>query len=132
MGTARGQPGQCPIGRLAFIGVLVHSDIILVIETTFANRLLFCEGEIALRNVTLGRTNAQVSEICFGTMFFGTTVPVADSERLLDRYLAAGGIFLDTAKNYCTRGKPGVGGESETLLGDWKEAPGKRHSEFLA
>src|SRR5262249_44549549 len=65
-------------------------------------------------------------------MFFGTTVPIPDSERLMDKYLDAGGNFLDTANVYCTWIKPGVGGESETLLGNWMKARGNRNRLFIA
>jgi aryl-alcohol dehydrogenase-like predicted oxidoreductase len=85
-----------------------------------------------LRQVHLGRTNQLVSELCLGTMFFGTTVPTSTSEQLLDRFLDAGGNFLDTANNYCTWIKPGVGGESETLLGEWMKSRHTRNRVFIA
>lgn len=85
-----------------------------------------------LRNVTLGRTNVQVSELCLGAMFFGTTTPIPVGEKLLDRFVDAGGNFIDTANNYCTWIKPGVGGESETMLGHWMKARGNRYKLFVA
>jgi len=65
-------------------------------------------------------------------MFFGTTVPTPVSERVLDRFLDAGGNFIDTANNYCTWIKPGVGGESETLIGHWMKARHNRDRVFVA
>ncbi len=82
--------------------------------------------------VTLGRTPATVSALCLGTMYFGTTTSVSDSEQLLDRFVAAGGNFVDTANNYCTWREPGVGGESETVIGRWMKARRNRDHIFLA
>jgi aryl-alcohol dehydrogenase-like predicted oxidoreductase len=52
-------------------------------------------------------------------MFFGTRVDEATSMRLLDRYIEAGGNFLDTANIYAFWVEGGQGGESEALLGRW-------------
>jgi aryl-alcohol dehydrogenase-like predicted oxidoreductase len=65
--------------------------------------------------VTLGRSGLHVSPHCLGTMTFGEDwgwgSSVKDSEAILDRYLAAGGNFLDTANFY-------THGHSEKILGD--------------
>src|SRR3954451_23481349 len=53
-----------------------------------------------------------VSRIALGTMFFGTLTPADESQRMLDRYLAAGGNLLDTADVYGD-------GESERTLAPW-------------
>jgi aryl-alcohol dehydrogenase-like predicted oxidoreductase len=50
-----------------------------------------------------------VSRLCLGTMLMGSKTPVAESHRLLDRYLVAGGNFIDTADVYDD------GGSEETL-----------------
>ena len=54
----------------------------------------------------------KVSRICLGAMFFGTKTPAAESHRLLDRFLDAGGNFVDTADVYGA-------GESERVLAPW-------------
>jgi aryl-alcohol dehydrogenase-like predicted oxidoreductase len=82
--------------------------------------------------ITLGDSGAQVSALCLGTMFFGTTVDEATSFRLLDQYYDAGGRFLDTANNYAVWIEGGEGGESESLLGRWLEQRGVRDEIFLA
>lgn len=65
--------------------------------------------------VTLGRSGLRVSPQCLGCMTFGEEwgwgASVSDSERILDRFLEAGGNFLDTANMY-TRG------HSEKIIGD--------------
>ncbi|MBV9491264.1 MAG: aldo/keto reductase [Verrucomicrobia bacterium] len=62
----------------------------------------------------LGKTGLQVSELCLGTMTFGreneATEP--ESHQMLDRFVTAGGNFLDTANVY-TRGV------SEEIVGRW-------------
>ena len=50
-----------------------------------------------------------VSRLCLGTMLMGAKTPREESHRMLDRFLAAGGTFLDTADTYDD------GGSEETL-----------------
>jgi aryl-alcohol dehydrogenase-like predicted oxidoreductase len=58
-------------------------------------------------------------------MTFGRECDEATSRRILDRFLDAGGTFVDTANNY---GEPG--GQSEAILG--KALPGRRDRVVLA
>jgi aryl-alcohol dehydrogenase-like predicted oxidoreductase len=53
---------------------------------------------------------------------------------MLDRFLEAGGNFLDTANCYAwwLAGGESYGDESETLLGDWMKERGNRERVFLA
>jgi len=64
--------------------------------------------------VTLGRSGLKVSPLCLGTMTFGTDwgwgTDEAGAGALLDRFVAAGGNFVDTADLY-------LGGQSEEILG---------------
>ena len=53
-----------------------------------------------MRYLPLGPTGVQVSELCLGTMFFGTKVDRPTSFALLDRNVEAGGSFFDTANIY--------------------------------
>ena len=85
-----------------------------------------------MNQIALGDSGAQVSALCLGTMFFGTTVDEPTSFRLLDRYYDAGGRFLDTADIYAFWVDGGEGGESESLLGRWMEQRGNRDELFLA
>lgn len=63
---------------------------------------------------TLGRSGLRVSPLCLGTMTFGTEwgwgAEEKTSRSLFDRYLEAGGNFIDTADGY-------TGGKSEEMLG---------------
>lgn len=65
-----------------------------------------------MENRLLGRSGLMVSELCLGTMTFGNECDEADSHRLLDLFVEAGGNFVDTADVY-------AGGASEEILGRW-------------
>jgi aryl-alcohol dehydrogenase-like predicted oxidoreductase len=60
-----------------------------------------------MQTTTLGPFN--VSRLCLGTMLMGEKTPVDESHRMLDRFVDAGGNFLDTADTYSD------GGSEETL-----------------
>ena len=53
-----------------------------------------------MRYRRLGRTALQVSEVCLGTMNFGPTTSEPESFAILDRALAHGVNFVDTANQY--------------------------------
>jgi len=48
----------------------------------------------------LGDTGLMVSELCLGCMTFGREASEEDSKRLVDRFLDAGGNFIDTVDVY--------------------------------
>jgi len=60
----------------------------------------------------LGRTGLKVSELCLGAMTFGRETPEDESHALLDRFVEAGGNFIDTANVYGN-------GTSEEIVGRW-------------
>jgi aryl-alcohol dehydrogenase-like predicted oxidoreductase len=65
--------------------------------------------------VTLGRSGLRVSPLCLGAMTFGESLgwgsSVAESQQIMDHYVAAGGNFIDTA-NFYTKS------HSEKIIGD--------------
>lgn len=63
-----------------------------------------------------------------GIMQFGTTIPRETAFSLLDRWVEAGGTWVDTANCYSYWSHPsGHGGQSESVLGEWLAArPGGR------
>lgn len=74
----------------------------------------------------LGTTGIEVFPLCLGGNVFGWTADRETSFRVLDTYVDAGGNFLDTADGY-SRWVPGhTGGESETMIGQWLRARGRR------
>lgn len=78
---------------------------------------------------TLGRSGLRVSRLALGTMTFGTEsgwgCDRATARALFDRYLDAGGNFIDTADVYSD-------GTSETWLGEFIAASGTRDRVVLA
>jgi aryl-alcohol dehydrogenase-like predicted oxidoreductase len=86
-----------------------------------------------MRTVELGHTGEQVSALSLGAMGMGTSTDEAESVTMLDRFLDAGGSFVDTANCYGWFMKPGArGGESEELLGRWMARTHNRGRVFLA
>ena len=70
-----------------------------------------------MQTTELGRTGQQVSQLSLGAMWMGTRTDEPTSFTMLDRYLEAGGSFVDTANCYAWWVAPGnTGGESETCL----------------
>lgn len=61
---------------------------------------------------TLGRSGCAVSAYCLGTMTFGQESDEKLAHAQLDRFVEAGGTFVDTADVYSA-------GESEHIIGHW-------------
>ncbi|SIO18213.1 Predicted oxidoreductase [Parasphingorhabdus marina DSM 22363] len=67
----------------------------------------------------LGKSPIYVSEICMGTMTFGSAADEAMSRKILDQSLDAGINFFDTAENYPVPPKPEWAGDTEKIFGRW-------------
>jgi aryl-alcohol dehydrogenase-like predicted oxidoreductase len=61
---------------------------------------------------TLGSSGCAVSSLCLGTMTFGAETDDDGSHQQLDRFVEAGGTFVDTADVYSR-------GVSEEIIGRW-------------
>ena len=61
---------------------------------------------------TLGHSGCAVSNLCLGTMTFGTEADEQGSHQQLDRFIDAGGTLVDTADVYSDGG-------SEEIIGRW-------------
>lgn len=74
-----------------------------------------------------GKSGLRVSELCLGTMTFGTEwgwgADKGESKKIFDTYAEAGGNFLDTANRYTE-------GTSERFLGEFIKS--ERHHFVLA
>jgi aryl-alcohol dehydrogenase-like predicted oxidoreductase len=80
-----------------------------------------------MRYTTIGSgtlSARKVSVLSLGAMRFGTTTDEATSFAVLDRYVEAGGNFIDTSNNYLFYVNGTQGGESEALLGRWRASRG--------
>ncbi|MCP3803381.1 aldo/keto reductase [Allokutzneria sp. A3M-2-11 16] len=70
------------------------------------------------------RTRREVSVLSLGAMLFGTATDEPTSFAILDRFVEAGGTFIDTSNNYAFWKTGGQGGESEAVLGRWRRSRG--------
>jgi aryl-alcohol dehydrogenase-like predicted oxidoreductase len=68
----------------------------------------------------LGKTGLRVSELCLGTMTFARETDEATSLRMIDRFIEAGGNFIDTADVYTT-------GRSEEIVGKGAAGASAQH-----
>lgn len=80
----------------------------------------------------LGRSELQVSPLCFGGNVFGWTADEQTSFALLDRLIDADLTFIDTANVYSRWVPEHVGGESETIIGKWLKSRGNREKLTIA
>ena len=86
-----------------------------------------------MRTIELATTGEQVSRIALGAMPMGTIADEESSVALLDRFVADGGTFIDTADCYAWWWAKGTdGGQSEELLGRWFARTGNRDTVFLS
>ncbi len=76
------------------------------------------------RTIGTGTGTVEVSTLCLGAMNFGTSTPEETAFAILDRFVEAGGTFVDTANNYNAWIPGGHGRESEDVLGRWIRSRG--------
>lgn len=76
----------------------------------------------------LGRSGLSVSRLCLGTMNFGWQTTEADSHAIMDRALAEGVNFFDTANVY---GRDAGKGRTEEVLGTWFAQGGQRREKTV-
>ncbi len=74
----------------------------------------------------------EVSVLALGAMLFGSRTDEETSFAVLDRYVEAGGTFIDTSDNYAFWTDGGQGGQSEELLGRWRRSRGIGDEVFIA
>lgn len=80
----------------------------------------------------LGKSGIFVSPITFGGNVFGWTINESRSFELLDIFLDSGFDFIDTADTYSFWASGNVGGESETIIGNWLKSRGNREKVKIA
>jgi aryl-alcohol dehydrogenase-like predicted oxidoreductase len=79
-----------------------------------------------------GGTGPEVSALCLGVLPFGTTVDEKTGFAILDRFMEAGGTFVDTSNNYACWVDGATGDESELVLGRWLADRGARDRMVVA
>ena len=81
----------------------------------------------------LGRTGISVSEICLGTMTWGSQNSEQEAHDQLDYAFSQGVNFIDTAELYPTTPlSPETYGDTERFVGSWMQARGNRDKVILA
>jgi len=80
----------------------------------------------------LGRSGLDVSTLCLGGNVFGWTADEKASHAVLDRFVAGGGNFIDTANVYSSWVSGHQGGESESVIGRWLKARKRRDDVLIA
>ena len=82
--------------------------------------------------ITIHETDLVVHPLCLGSNIFGSNADEAQSHAVLDAYASHGGNFIDTADVYNQWVEGHVGGESETIIGNWMRARSNRASMVIA
>jgi aryl-alcohol dehydrogenase-like predicted oxidoreductase len=80
----------------------------------------------------LGSTDLQIAPLVLGGNVFGWTADRAASFAVLDAFVAGGGTMIDTADVYSAWVDGHGGGESESMIGEWLKASGKRDQVLIA
>ena len=79
----------------------------------------------------IANTNLEVAPINLGGNVFGWTLDEKQSFEILDAFTEAGFNFIDTANTY-SWWVNGVGGQSETIIGNWMKTRGNRNQLVIA
>jgi aryl-alcohol dehydrogenase-like predicted oxidoreductase len=79
----------------------------------------------------LGRSGLSTAPLVFGGNVFGWTADEATSHRLLDAFVDGGFNAVDTADVYSAWVPGHVGGESESVIGRWLKARGRRDDVLI-
>ncbi|MCC5872405.1 MAG: aldo/keto reductase [Gammaproteobacteria bacterium] len=85
-----------------------------------------------MRRNRLGRSGIVVSDICMGTMTFGSQTDEAEAFAIMDRAFEAGVDFFDTAEMYPVPPDAKWIGATEEIVGRWMKARGNREAVILA
>lgn len=81
----------------------------------------------------LGTSDLVVSDLCLGTMTWGTQTGLEEAHAQIDRALDAGITFLDTAEMYpVTPISAETVGRTEAIIGEWIARTGRRGDIVLA
>ena len=80
----------------------------------------------------LGSTDLMIAPLVLGGNVFGWTADRTASFAVLDAFVAGGGTMIDTADVYSAWVPGHSGGESESMIGEWLKASGRRDDVLLA
>ncbi len=67
----------------------------------------------------LGRSGIEVTDICLGTMTWGSQNTEQEGHAQIAMARDAGITFMDTAEMYAVPGSPQTSGRTEEIIGNW-------------
>ena len=82
--------------------------------------------------IKLSNTDLTIYPLCLGGNVFGYSADKENSEAVLSFYADNGGNFIDTADMYSQWAPGHIGGESETIIGNWMKKRGNREQMIIA
>lgn len=86
-----------------------------------------------MQHVTLGKSDLKVTPLCLGSMGWGSRNTEDEGHAQIDRALAAGINFIDTAEMYPTYPvRAETVGDTERIIGTWFAKTGRRADVVLA
>lgn len=83
-------------------------------------------------NRRLGSTDLSIAPLVLGGNVFGWTADRTASFAVLDAFVDGGGTMIDTADVYSAWAPGHVGGESESVIGEWLRRRGTRDGVLIA
>ena len=90
-------------------------------------------SDLFMKTVQLGSSDLFVTPVCLGTMTFGEQVDEPTTHAILDRAVALGINFIDTAEMYAIPARAETYTLTETFIGNWlSQRPGVRQKLVLA
>ena len=82
--------------------------------------------------IKLANTDLTIYPLCLGGNVFGYSADKDNSESVLSFYADNGGNFIYTADMYSQWAPGHIGGESETIIGNWMKKRGNRSQMIIA
>src|SRR6476620_10917195 len=88
--------------------------------------------EAQMQKRRVGDSTIEIAPLALGGNVFGWTADEPTSFAILDAFVDAGGTMIDTADVYSAWVPGHRGGESESVIGKWLNASGKRDRVQIA
>lgn len=88
-------------------------------------------GDCVMKYLTLGKSELKVSNICLGSMTWGTQNNQSDANEQIEFALSSGINFIDTAEMYAVPPTAETYGVTEKIIGNWIAQNKNRRSEII-
>ena len=85
-----------------------------------------------MERIQLPKTDLNVARLCLGGNVFGWSADETQSHGVLNAYAELGGNFIDTADAYSEWAEGHIGGESESVIGNWMRDRKNRDNVIVA